>query len=276
MNTVAENKDYRNAIVDAVCYWLGYQFKIGRDQLIHEASLRYPVADTITSKGVPIDRIVLEQLHPIFKSKKIDLVIFEENATEAEIEKDDTKLKEVFEFKLAKSKTSEEHSDEHQRVFDDVVRLAYYNFWGNKDCYFLMCGKYEDFKTFFVGQQTKPTTTQNKKNAVPDRQKSTTQPANFNLTKSDVEATEWKPAGLYKDWFGFKPGEEKKIEFNNTNKDWGLKPFQDSYHVRDTAKYPYDNNIKIKTKCITITPSGLENIRTHAAGIWKIEVFNDI
>jgi hypothetical protein len=274
-NTVAENKDYRNAIVDAVCYWLGYQFKIGRDQLIHEASLRYPIADTITSKGVSIDRIVLEQLHPIFKSKKIDLVIFDEDTTKAEIEKDDTKLKEVFEFKLSKSKTGEEHSDEHQRVFDDIVRLAYYNSWGSKDCYFLMCGKYEDFKTFFVGQQTKPTTTQDDKNTVPNRHKSTIQQTIFNFTDSEAQATEWKSDGLYKDWFGFKPGEEKNIVFDNTNKDWGLKPFQDSYHVRDTTKYPYDTKIEIKTKCITITSGGLENIKTHAAGIWKIEASKD-
>lgn len=95
-----------NAIVDAVCYWLGYQFKIGRDQLIHEASLRYPIADTITSKGIAINRIVLEQLHPIFKSKKIDLVIFDEMVKEPEAEKDDNNLKEVYEFKLAKSDTS--------------------------------------------------------------------------------------------------------------------------------------------------------------------------
>jgi hypothetical protein len=268
-NTVAENNDYSNAIVEAVCYWLGYQFKIGRDQLIHEASLRYPIADTITSKGVCIDRIVLEQLHPIFKSKKIDLVIFEENSSKTEIEKDDTKLKEVFEFKLAKSRTNEEHSDEHQRVFDDVVRLAYYNFWGSKDCYFLMCGKYEDFKTYFVGQQNKPTTMNGNKNTVQTKQQSTTQ-----LTSSnDLQATEWKPDGIYKDWFGFKTGEEKVIEFNKTdNEIFGLKPFQESYHIRDTQKNTYTDTIKIKTKCIAITSGGLENVKTHAAGIWKIEM----
>ena len=119
-NKAAGNDEYYNAIVDAVCYWLGYQFKIGRDQLIHEASLRYPVADTITAKGIAIHRIVLEQLHPIFKSKKIDLVIYGETVKEPETEKDDTNLNQVFEFKLAKSSTSEQFKDEHQRVSDHV------------------------------------------------------------------------------------------------------------------------------------------------------------
>jgi hypothetical protein len=274
-NIVAENKDYRNAIVDAICYWLGYQFKIGREQLIHEASLRYPIADTITSKGVSIQRIVLEQLHPIFKSKKIDLVIFDENTIEAGIEYNDTKLAEVFEFKIVKSKTSEKHSDEHQRVFDDVIRLAYYNLWCGKDCYFLMCGKYEDFKTFFVGQQTKPIATQEHKNTVPERIKNTVQKTNFILTDAEAQATEWKPDGLYKDWFGFKKDEKKIIEFDNINKNWGLRLFQESYQVRDTTKFPYNNKIKIKTKCVTITPGGLENIKTHAAGLWKIEAIKE-
>lgn len=273
-NTVAENKDYHNAIVEAVCYWLGYQFKIGRDQLIHEASLRYPIADTITSRGVSIDRIVLEQLHPIFKSKKIDLVIFDINTSKTDIENDDTKLKEVFEFKLAKSKTSEEHSDEHQRVFDDVVRLAYYHSWSSKDCYFLMCGKYEDFKTFFVGQKNKPTTTRDSKNIVQQKQQSATQQTSFNVT--DLQSSEWKPDGLYKNWFGFNAGEEKEITFKKSdNENWGLKPFQESYHLRDTKKHTYTGEIKIKTKCITITSGGLENIKTHAAGIWKIEAIKE-
>jgi|GEM_PF-2364492 len=250
-----------NAIVDAVCYWLGYQFKIGRDQLIHEASLRYPIADTITSNGIDIRRIVLEQLHPIFKSKKIDLVIFDETVKEPETEKDDTNLREVYEFKLAKSETSIEHKEEHQRVFDDIVRLAYYHFWRNKDCYFIMCGKYEDFKTYFVGQKSAITEDDNKLK-VPVRHIETTQKT----------AIEWKPDGIYKDWFGFKIGEEKKIVFNKTdNENWGLRPFQTSYIIRDTKNHSYADTFKVKSKCLAITPSGLENIKTHAAGIWKIE-----
>jgi hypothetical protein len=257
-----------NAIVEAVCYWLGYQFKIGRDQLIHEASLRYPIADTITAKGISINRIVLEQLHPIFKSKKIDLVIFDDSVKEPETEEDDTKLKEVYEFKLAKNETSKEHKEEHQRVFDDLVRLAYYNLWGSKDCYFLMCGIYEDFKAYFVGQKNAPKEQDNKVILQPRQLHSTQTMTN--------QLAEWSPEGLYKDWFGFKIGEEKEIEFDKTdNENWGLKPFQDSYHLRDTEKHTYTDKFKVKTKCVAISPSGLENVKTHAAGIWKIEAIKE-
>lgn len=253
-----------NAVVDAVCYWLGYQFKIGRDQLIHEASLRYPIADTLTAKGIEINRIVLEQLHPVFKSKKIDLVIFDKTVEKPEIEKDDSNLKDVFEFKIAKKETSDKSSDEYQRVFDDVVRLAYYNLWRGKDCYFLMCGKYENFKTFFVGQKS-IVKSENNRNQAPIRRSSPTN-----------ELEEWKPDGLYKHWFGFKIGEIKLKEFSKLNNDAPeFESFQQSYHLRDKQSTVYSNSLSIRTTCLAITPNGLENIRTHAAGLWKIEAIDN-
>lgn len=241
------------AIVDAVCYWLGYQFKIGREQLIHEASLRYPIADTITSKGTAINRIVLEKLHPLFKSKKIDLVIYDNSVKEEDFDKD-TKLQEVYEFKLAKNDTGKEHSDEHQRVFDDVIRLAYYHLWSQKDCYFLMCGKYSDFKNYFIGQMKPPNTKV------------------AEVVGVSKELSEWKPIGLYKDWFGFALNEQKTKLFKDEGKDkWGLSSFKKNYDVRDDIGRQLLNSITLKTTCIGITPPGLERVRTHAAAIWKIE-----
>lgn len=257
------------SIVDAVCYWLGYQLKIGRHQLIHEASLRYPIADTITSKGTAINRIVLEKLHPIFKSKKIDLVIYNEKVNDPEKELDDQNLTEVYEFKLAKIDTSKFESDEHQRVFDDIVRLAYFNKWGNKNCYFLMCGKYLEFKTYFIGQKS-DIKSQNGINVVAKRN---IQNKNNN---PQLKIDGWKADGLYKDWFGFNLGEEVEKEFKivdaSDKKEWGLKSFQDNYQIRDNLKMTFTDSIKIKTKCLAITPHGLEKNRTHAAGIWKIEM----
>jgi hypothetical protein len=250
------------SIIDAVCYWLGYQMKIGREQLIHEASLRYPIADSITSKGTAIHRIVLEQLHPIFKSKKIDLVIYDETVKKPETEKDDSKLNEVYELKLAKSKTAEKYSDEHQRVFDDVVRLAYYNLWGNKECYFLMCGTYENFKTYFVGQKSEVKYQDNKNTVTPRYAKK--------IQNSGQPTTEeWQPVGLYKDWFSFTIGEPKTIKFDTIDDKWGLKPFQKNYEPRE-EKHKFEATIEIKTTCVALTSIG-EKTKTHAAGIWKIE-----
>jgi len=245
-------------IIDSVGYWLGYQFKIGREQLIHEASLRYPIADAITSNDTSINQVELEKLHPLFKSKKIDLVTYEEDTRET--------LKEVYEFKLVKNDSAKEGSTEYQRVFDDVVRLAYFNKWESKDCYFLMCGEYIDFKTYFVGQKEIPKVEEDGKVKLKQDQ--------FKEERKDENCneivTKWEPESLFKDWFAFKVGNEMEIIFK-TDEEYGLKEFQSNYKIRDTDKYKFVDEIRIKTTCMAITPSGIEDSRTHAVGIWKIE-----
>ena len=247
-----KSENYCNAIVEAISYWLGYQSKIGREQLIHEASLRYPIVDTITANGIAINRIVLEKLHPIFSSKKIDLVIYAEDIEVPETEENDINLEIVFEFKLAKKTTADKYGEEHQRVFDDIVRLAYYNKWGKKDCYFLMCGKYSDFKNYFIGQVG---------NVETDKQGKGTVKPKF-LNDESEEITEWKSAGLYSDLFDFAIGETKIQEFKADNEKWGLKPFHKNYKFQKGTDYSFLDSIKIKTTCIAITAYGLEKTRT--------------
>ncbi len=127
-----------------------------------------------------------------------------------------------------------------------------------------MCGRYDDFKAYFIGD-SKPVQVKQRKNIIVSAKRSQGQP-NMNLE-------EWLPKGLYKDWFGFTIGEEKEIKFTKTRMNWGLKAFQKNYQIRKDLKKPlnFSNSIKIKTKCIAITPNGQEKNRTHAAGIWKIE-----
>jgi len=240
------------AMIDALSYWLGYQTKIGRGGLIHEASFRYPIADAITAKDISIERVELERLHPIFKSKKIDLVIYDKLGNTQ-----DDNLQEIFEFKLSKRDTAKEYGDEHQAVFDDVVRLAYYNKNSGKECYFLMCGPFVDFNAYFVNQQ-ETVKAENGLNIVPSRQSETKK--------------EWLPKGFYKDWFGFIINEEKEKEFTS-NSEWGLKLFQKKYKFRDGVENLFKESfIKIKTRCMAITP--YETDRSHAVGIWKIEASN--
>ncbi|MFY0482938.1 hypothetical protein ACI6PS_10035 [Flavobacterium sp. PLA-1-15] len=237
---------------------LGYQSKIGRRQFIHEASLRYPIADSITGNGIAIHRVVLEKLHPSFKSKKIDLVIYNNSLTKA-AKKSDKDLLEFYEFKLAKSGTAKENGKEHQRVFDDVVRLAYCNSWEKKDCFFLMCGTYEEFRAYFVGQKT----------LVVSNGKTNTVKTSTKLNPNAPNYEEWKPDGIYKDWFSFEIGESKVKVFNNANQDWGLLPFQKNYNIRH-PKNTFGTSITVKTTCLAISPVGDKN-KTHVAGIWKIE-----
>ncbi len=262
-NIAVEKKEYFLAIVDAVCYWLGYQNKIGRKQLIHEASLRYPIADIITAKGISINRLVLEYLHPLFYSKKIDLVILEKDILLNSVDNIQKNVKEVFEFKLAKYNTGKRYTEEHQRVFDDIVRLAYFNLWENKECYFLMCGEFEDFKTFFVGQGN-AIIEKNGKNSISVKR------SESSMNKNELGG--WKPNGIYKDWFDFRLNESKEKKFHiNDHSTWGLINFQKNYKKRENIDKEFINHLTIKTTCLGITPLSHEKTRTHAAGIWKIE-----
>lgn len=194
----------------------------------------------------------------MFKSKKIDLVVYDKDIREGELNVDN-KANEVYEFKLSKHETGKQFGDEHQRVFDDVVRLGYFHLWDSRDCYFLMCGKYDDFKAYFVGQRSSIVVSGGK-NVVQSTPKSIGQP-------------KWEPEGLYKEWFGFKMNEVKRVTFNTStaNNGWGLKAFQDSYTPRPETGKGFTGSINIKTTCMAITSPGLEHSRTHAAGIWKIE-----
>jgi len=244
-------------INEAICFWLGYQFKIGRKLLIHEASLRYPLADAITSGNIGIGQVVLEYLHPIFKSKKIDLVVFDEKS---KVGKDGSFLKEAFEFKLAKEGTGKEGKVEHQRVFNDLLRLAFHSQWQGKKCYFLMAGTYEDFKVYFVGQKNAVDIVDGKNQIAPRRR-----------TSGDPENEKWSPEGLYKDWFGFSVNEEKRMVFKD-DLDWGLSAFKKDYQVRKEVGKIIPSTVQIKTKCLAITPSGLGKSRTHASGIWEVSL----
>jgi hypothetical protein len=88
------------AVNEAVCFWLGYQFKIGREMLIHEASLRYPIADTITAKGTDITRIQLEKGHPCFTDRLIDVIVYEKNSETISSDNHIQSIQEIYELKL--------------------------------------------------------------------------------------------------------------------------------------------------------------------------------
>ena len=51
-------------LILSVTYYLSYQDKIGRSFMVDESSLKYPVADYLTSLEMPLANIQLEFSHP--------------------------------------------------------------------------------------------------------------------------------------------------------------------------------------------------------------------
>ena len=192
-----------NAINEATCYWLGYQFKIGRERLIHEASLRYPIADTITAKGTEINKIYLEKGHPYFLDRYIDVIIYNKNYNKIPKENLIPSISEIYELKLAKQTTNTKYGGENQRVVDDILRLAYTHLNSKKDCYFLICGKYQDFKNYFIGDKTDPKTDSNNNLLIKEKK----------APKSSKEIQDqWiTKKSLYKNYFDFSIGNSKEF-----------------------------------------------------------------
>ena len=261
-----------NAINEAICYWLGYQFKIGRDQLVHEASLRYPIADTITATDIEIAKIQLESGHPLFSDRLVDLLLYDQPITKIPEENLLSSISEMYELKLAKKETGTKGGQENQRIIDDLLRLAYFNQQTGKDSYFLICGTYQNFKNYFVGQRDKPQTGTGKNILIKERQNSTTTP------------NEWNPReSLYREYFDFELFKTPKSYVFNKNeifdsdtesevkqKQFGLNSFQERYKIKD-GLMTWTDSIHIKTTCVALTPFESITHRTHACGIWKIE-----
>lgn len=263
-----------NAINEAICYWLGYQFKIGRDNLIHEASLRYPIADTITATDIEIAKIQLERGHPCFSDRVVDIFLYDKPITRITKENFVSSIAEIYELKLAKKETGTKGSQEHQRVIDDILRLAYFNQATTKDSYFLICGTYQNFKNYFIGQKDIPETDSNENILIKER-----------TTSTNNSNNEWNSKdSLYKDYFDFELfGLPKTYTFikneildcdsedEKKQKQFGLNSFQDRYKIKNNS-ITWSDSIKIKTTCVAITPFESVTHRTHACGIWKIEI----
>jgi hypothetical protein len=275
-----------NSICDAVCYWLGYQLKIGRERLIHEASLRYPIADAITSGETAIDKIQLEKGHPYFQDKVVDIFVCTENVKTITIDK----ISSIFELKLSKSTTGNKFSTEHQRVVDDILRLAYFNLASKKDAYFLICGPYKDFKNYFVGDMDEQPVDTSKDFKINEQQGKSGDKSEAMENSQKIWRTE---SSLYKDYFHFdytdpkyskEPVKPKEHTFEIQNKDadteeFGLKSFKKRYTSKkdktDKEFIIISDTLKIKTTCVAITPFESITNRTHACGIWKIEAINE-
>lgn len=287
-------EDNFKSICEAVCYWLGYQFSIGRERLIHEASLRYPIADAITSSEISIDKIQLERGHPYFSDRKVDIFVCNKKVKSIDVDSIDS----IFELKLSKPETGSKFGVEHQRVVDDILRLAYFNLISKKDAYFLICGPYKDFKNYFIGDMDEQPTDANQDDIKINEQ----QGRGANAPKiTEVPLKPWKTTNsLYKDYFDFsyidpktlnEPIKPKEYTFEiqseaagdndemKKQKRFGLQSFQENYTPKKDKITTQDlltinNKLKIKTTCVAITPFETITNRTHACGIWKIEAEN--
>ncbi len=120
-------------------HWLSFQEKIGRSFMINEDALKYPIADyLVNATNNDISAIELEKQHPNYTDRHVDLTV---------IDRLNNAIKNVFEFKLAKSDTRK--PSEKQRIFNDLMRLHLAKQVSSDKCYFIIAGKANHFKQDF-------------------------------------------------------------------------------------------------------------------------------
>ena len=122
----------------AIEYWFRFYQAIGKRDLLNEDSIKFPLVEYLIADGDDsLKNIKLEDNHPVFNSKEVDL-----------ISKDsDGKIYYCMEFKLASKFTMK--PNERQRIFDDISRLYFANKIAGVDSYLIVAGKTKDFLSEF-------------------------------------------------------------------------------------------------------------------------------
>ncbi|MGH1388119.1 hypothetical protein [Kordia sp.] len=226
------------SLINSVSYWLCFQEKIGRKFMISESSLKYPIADFFTNHHFSVENINLEYNHPIFKNRKIDIVLKEQN-----------KLKTIFELKIASYSTS--LKKEKKRIFNDLMRLFVLSKNHNVNTYFIISGDYQEFLIFFRSIEGK------KKE----------------IEKTNLDNKVKKPSGYYTKWFSFNKNEETIINIKDETKDEYRIVYDDFYKDYEIKKEIDFEKIlpnEIKTKCIDISPMSNESPLPYLTAIWKV------
>lgn len=156
-----------------------------------------------------------------------------------------------MELKYASYYTST--NKEKQRIFNDLMRLAFYSGEEDKYCYFIMCGSYDDFIHKFVFEPDD----ENKVNA----RKKSNKDINNKCTKQYNR--------IYSKWFSFdleKPGKDisRKSKIS--------KDYIDCYN----SNYDKMRVTHIATELISIIPynikeKGDEVMNPSAVAIWRVK-----
>ncbi|MEX2484173.1 MAG: hypothetical protein WED10_06430 [Brumimicrobium sp.] len=276
-----KDKTLHDRMRNAMCYWMAYLNKIDREKLLEEGSLRYSLADSITSREISAQRIELERVHPLFKNKKMDFYIYDENVS---------KIENAYELKLAKDDTNKE--TENRRVFYDLLRLYFLQKYTDIKCYFIMCGPKSKYIVEFVGDLTKENLQEVKDEGSDDNSK-----VKMKQTINKEEGTEGEEirsinsSGFYSELFEFKIDGVKDIQINVTDgnfkdlyKDFfngkNCYEFKDEKLIQDNFKFKdgtsledlkFKDSFTFKTKCISHSNmfGELQDI-DFLAGIWEI------
>jgi hypothetical protein len=239
-------------LANAVQWWMSYISAVGRDYVLSESSIKYPLAEYLGAK-LGKEKLKLEFGHPKLSNKRLDLHY-----------EDAKNNKTAIEFKFIKNGSTRD-KDEKKRVFNDLMRLFLF-IENSEKGYFLICGAQNEFSENFSKLLSKPPKT-NKTNPY--------------ITPETKVAKTLKTSskGFYSEWFSFstkKP--EKKISIDYNKKGYGdiYKSFKADYEeiykkTTKTTELPMPDTLTTKLLYLSQeTKSINEFYEPTTIGIWEI------
>lgn len=210
-------------------YWFRFYQVVGKADLLNEDSIKFPVVEYLIADGDDsLKNIKLEDNHPVFISREVDLISKTPSGT----------LNYCIEFKLANKLTMS--VQERQRIFDDIARLFFANSIKKVPTYLIIAGKTIDFLTEFRSVSAKTPGKRGRKKKITDKK------------ELDLET----PFGFYSDrWFSFDMSvPDKTIDIENETEDIyknHYKDFSTQYLKGDNSDLVMPNRIKTKLKYTT-------------------------
>ncbi len=237
----------------AVMWWLSYTSAVGRNYVLSEGAIKFPLSEYLETSN--IEELILEYGHPKLSRKRIDLFYQEK-------QKDLTTENFAFEFKYVKN-GSTRTLDEKQRIFNDLMRLHYFNQEKQKG-YFLICGGQNDFVSDF--QRIKPT---------PQKVNGK---LTFDTTINGSEPDKIVAEGFYTRWFSF-DNKDKDREIDLTTQEVEYKGIYDlffseyaePYKTKVNADMPRPDKIKTRLEFLSgdiEQPTKL--FQPSKIGIWQV------
>jgi hypothetical protein len=229
-------------------HWFRFYQVVGKADLLNEDSIKFPVVEYLIADGDDsLKNIKLEETHPVFLSRDVDLIS----------KTPEGKINYCIEFKLASKLTLE--IQERQRIFDDIARLYFANTKKQVPTYLIVAGKTIDFLTEFrsvIGR------TPGRRG----RKKKKTNNQEFKLEE---------PQGFYSDkWLSFKMSDPiKTIDISNEGGEVYVKHYEkfDSEYIKDVEGFEMPDKIKTTLKYSTkITKDDTTGTVPAMVCIWEI------
>lgn len=241
-----------NQMATAVMWWLSYTSAVGRDYVLSEGAIKFPLSEYLETSN--IEKLILEYGHPQLSRKRIDLFYQEK-------QKDATFENYAFEFKYIKN-GSTRTPDEKQRIFNDLMRLHFFNEQKQKG-YFLICGSQNDFVKDFQRIKPKPQKVNGK--------------TIFDTTTKGNEQENIVAEGFYTRWFSFDiKDKEKEIDLTTQDEykeiyDLFFSEYAEPYKTKLNADIPRPQKIKTRLEFLSgdiEQPTKL--FQPSKIGIWQV------